>query len=456
MNLTTQRHLARAFRNRLCHSRIPGGVLEKRRFSDESEKEKDALLRALRSSPTSKTTVTSEKRREKNSFSSGFDQQNVKNLSDDTIERKPIVRPKESLRGRKQRPRRKKTTLDDFFAEMGSSGSSGSNKQSQRKRERSLRAAIQTETKNSASVDKKVDIISFFDEVNTMVEKKKKSQPEENTDEQKRRNNFSENLPESSILDLMPPPKSRSPNAYDEDLFHQYSDMLKEITSSRIFFFKRGCTIPRVSDTEAKLVIEWLESDEPVVECNLPLLGRAMSEVISEEDGVSEGLRSELRGQKKIFMEHLGWNHKQYSMAMGGLLNMGALCVKRATSPPLEIAWQKLKEAGYPMDKKSLHNFLYVSSTFSTRPMETLFRKGGSVLDLLDGIDGKSEEIKDSAEETIPDENEKKIDLASEIAMCHDLLFEPSEQSTSIRVRTLVSQGKAKEAENVLNKNAVS
>ena len=141
---------------------------------------------------------------------------------------------------------------------------------------------------------------------------------------------------------------------------------------------------------------------------------------------------------------------------MGGLLNMGALCVKRATSPPLEIAWQKLKEAGYPMDKKSLNNFLYVSSTFSTRPMETLFRKGGSVLDLLDGIDGKSEEIKDSAEETIPDENEKKIDLASEIAMCHDLLFEPSEQSTSIRVRTLVSQGKAKEAENVLNKNAVS
>ena len=52
-------------------------------------------------------------------------------------------------------------------------------------------------------------------------------------------------------------------------------------------------------------------------------------------------------------------------------------------------------------------------------------------------------------------ETEDTIDVASEVALCHDFLYDPSEQSTSIRVRMLVSQGRAKDAERLLDMNTV-
>jgi hypothetical protein len=48
------------------------------------------------------------------------------------------------------------------------------------------------------------------------------------------------------------------------------------------------------------------------------------------------------------------------------------------------------------------------------------------------------------------------IDVTSEVAVCHDFLFEPTEQSMSIRVRMLVSQGMPREAEILLDAFAVS
>jgi hypothetical protein len=167
-------------------------------------------------------------------------------------------------------------------------------------------------------------------------------------------------------------------------------------------------------------------------------------------------------------MEHYGWNDKQYMAATGALTNVGNLCAKRATAPPVEIAWQKLKEAGYKMDKEVLHTFLYVTSTFSsssyssTRSRLSLKnREKSSLVSFLD--DTTNNYSKPTVFPTNKDagpsdafEEEEWMDVSTEVALCHDLLYEPTEQSTSIRVRMLVAQGNAKEAEKLLDSSEVS
>mgnify|MGYP000093484543 CR=1 FL=1 len=44
-----------------------------------------------------------------------------------------------------------------------------------------------------------------------------------------------------------------------------------------------------------------------------------------------------------------------------------------------------------------------------------------------------------------------QIDFPTELALYHDLLFEPTEKSISLRVRRFVSQGNAEEAEKLLD-----
>ena len=152
-------------------------------------------------------------------------------------------------------------------------------------------------------------------------------------------------------------------------------------------------------------------------------------------------------------MDHHKWDEKQYEIAVGALKAVGALCAKNATASPLDVAWCKLKEAGYKMDKETLHVCLYVSSTFSSRSARSLVPSNGrSVLDFLDGIESKPEPEEKSE---LVEENDS-IDVMLEVALCHDLLFEPSEQSLSIRVRKLVSLGEPRKAEVLLDSSFVS
>ena len=59
------------------------------------------------------------------------------------------------------------------------------------------------------------------------------------------------------------------------------------------------------------------------------------------------------------------------------------MCAKKATGAPIDIAWQKLKEAGYEMEKDRIHNYLYVSATFSTRSIDLSSSGVPSIIDYL-------------------------------------------------------------------------
>jgi hypothetical protein len=54
------------------------------------------------------------------------------------------------------------------------------------------------------------------------------------------------------------------------------------------------------------------------------------------------------------------------------------------------------------------------------------------------------------------DKDEYMVNLPEEVATFHDLLYEPTEESATIRIKALVATGKAGEAEALLNSFSVS
>lgn len=358
--------------------------------------------------------------------------------------------------------------MDEFFANLGTTSNSKpprrrSGKQPDQERTGST---LVSSVAQEESTTGKVNMSSFFDEVNKIVAKNKEESERAATVKDATASgqewplrDGSSSTSSPSISDLLPQNRIRGPDAYDEDAFDQYSDILDTILTNP--GFRRTRSQVGLDDQKLASVEEWLRAEEPVVNCSLPTLESFLdtnNPVELDEDTARRALREDLRVQQSGFLEHHLWNRTQYELAIKALLRLGNFCAKKATGPPAEIAWEKLKEAGFQMNKEMLQNYLYVTSTFSSWSSPRLPLKGGSILDFLDEVsDEKSYEIPEASKEEGPDEIlGKNVEVATEVALCHDILFGASEQTTLTLVRRLVLQGKAAAAERLLESSAVS
>eukprot|EP00980_Cylindrotheca_fusiformis_P001717 scaffold388_cov114-Cylindrotheca_fusiformis.AAC.26 len=388
---------------------------EYRVFSNHSGKENEALLRALDASTSHDTTA-------------GKDGKN------------------------------EKFTLDDFFSNMDSSESSRRKGDTKRSRAGNAPSKSRNRTADNGAAAEE-DLGSFFDQVNSIMKHNKARNGRNESISQTQSKDLLDGQDGSStvsIFDIIPRRKPRSANGYDEAAFNEYSEMIERVIANPKFLRKH--TKSPIDDERAKSIVEWILAEEPVINCHLPSLDSILNEGISNEEefGISETLRQELKLQKQAIKDHYGWDEQQYMVAVNALTNLGALCAKQAIGAPLDIGWQKLKEAGFQMDTDLLHNYLYVSSTFSSRSSIQVSSSGGSLIDFFSSVGDSDTAASQEREMDGGDglESKKMTDTASEIAIVQDTLFKPTEQSTSIRVRALVAEKRAKEAERLLDANA--
>lgn len=401
-----------------------------------------------------------------------------------------------------KKTKKRRLTLDEFFEDLGKQQQQQTDQPKTKMRssspnKRSLRPppsrvpsgtglsarAEKDNDESSASSTSRTDMASFFDQVDAIVAKNKRLKEEiGKTSTPFLFSNATASSSRSSLFEVPPPSSSsKTTKTYDNTPRGKYLELLDSAMDDRKFLRKH--TKSPLSDEDAAPIVEWLQSTEPSIETRLGMLQKALFEgedddtVASpshdqEEEATKEinnkiRFRNELRQQCERFLNHHGWTKKQYDVAINGLVRLGSLCAKHATAPPLEMAWQKLKEAGYSMDQDVLHNYLYVSSTYalpSARRLSSLstrFSKNsttGSVLDFLDGLSSGNESSLLSGQRANEEEEMKNdaIDVAAEVALCHDFLFEPSEQTTMIHVKVLVSQGRPNEAEKLLDASQVS
>ena len=282
----------------------------------------------------------------------------------------------------------------------------------------------------------------------------------------------SEDLPPSttaltgnkSIFDLFPaePAKTPSPNAFERKLYEQYRDAMQETLSGR-FFLKRNRKRQYYSEEFLAPVVDWLLKDEPVLPYAFPELRNDMSYSSAEKDvGRSIPFRKQVQDQRQAFLEKTGLTHDHYEAAKRGICCLVNFCARRCRAAPVEVAWEKMKEAGMIPDEETMSAIIYVVSTgglgLSSSILTPLsggslsfgnslfFESTGSILDTLDG-----NEVEASIDDKIQESEDKEDnDIMEEVSVFHDILFDPTEKSVSLRIKALISRGDGKGAEALL------
>jgi pentatricopeptide repeat protein len=242
----------------------------------------------------------------------------------------------------------------------------------------------------------------------------------------------------------------RGPDSYPAASMEQYYQILEPVLTSQKF--RKKHTNQPVSDEDAQPVVEWLRLDGPALPCQLPTFQKALKAGVEPlQRGKERHFDEEVGLQRKRFYTHCGFRERQMKIASGAMFQVTNMCARNGKGLPLEVIWAKVKECGMT-DKLLLHNLLYVSATFSTGSAQSR-RKRRSKYGHLVGITSILDVLDPDTDDQGEDDDDI-IDLTDEIAIYHDLLYEPTEQSINIRVRLLVAQGKAKEAERLLNEHS--
>eukprot|EP00567_Pseudictyota_dubia_P013161 CAMPEP_0197438704 /NCGR_PEP_ID=MMETSP1175-20131217/5617_1 /TAXON_ID=1003142 /ORGANISM="Triceratium dubium, Strain CCMP147" /LENGTH=854 /DNA_ID=CAMNT_0042968483 /DNA_START=520 /DNA_END=3084 /DNA_ORIENTATION=+ len=253
-------------------------------------------------------------------------------------------------------------------------------------------------------------------------------------------------------------PAADNKNAYEKNSYEQYYLFLQDAIAQ--MEKRKGLD---------KEVIEWLTKDERVVHSDLTILddvirdGGAISAKNSATGESSEtvALRDQLKDQQEKFLESVTLTPGQLTQARTALKIIADLCAKRARAAPVEIAWEKIKEAGIIPSKGAMDTFLYVVSTGGlglvssiSVPLDNYLlsqnafpdQRSGSILDALKPLDGKL----DSGSDEHSCDGSKSRDMKEEVSVFRDILYEPTERSISVRINSLVAKGNPKAAELLL------
>ncbi len=301
-------------------------------------------------------------------------------------------------------------------------------------------------------------------------------------------------------------------NRFDRHSYEQYETMMSELVYSERYRRKRS---RRFYDDEIlQPVIDWLLKDERFIPYDYHILMEAIEggivtspndsedkEDITQSDNFSgnsstssnmtldkksmrksfrvevstKGSQSQqfleqLQEQRQSFMEKSGFTNQQYDHAVRAFNILSSRCAKIGSTSSVSIAWEKMKEAGIIPASDAMTSYLYVSGMMTASGLfrmppslenahltaaaaTTASNHLSSVLNIL----GTANNLETTR---LPNKNDNetennnpsgRIDLPTEIAVFHDLLFEPTEKSISLRVKRLVSQGNASGAEELLN-----
>ena len=270
-------------------------------------------------------------------------------------------------------------------------------------------------------------------------------------------------------------PEPVNPNAYDKETFEQYETLMREELERERFVQMRTRGMKNTTEDEKqeflRPVYKWLLNNQRTIPYDLPTLRQACSSEPVAPCGMSDGqeesfghrFRSELEKQRASFLEETGLTLEQYEVAEKAVQVLATNCAKRARAAPVEVMWEKIKESGMMPLKDLMSTILYVVSTggsvlstFARRDSHRGGSKFSSISSLFSGISGtrmddaESANKDDAIEEKEEEEKDNGVNIQDEVALWHDMLYEPTDNSTSLRVKGLISKGDAQGAEQLL------
>ncbi len=214
---------------------------------------------------------------------------------------------------------------------------------------------------------------------------------------------------------------------FDKSVWSAYERTMEEIMTQRRV--RKKCDDETVSKCRGFL-LSYEEYLSPVPD---------IVEIVSDSTDNQRGaLALALREQAGRFRELFNFTNTEVEYLNRCLVYMGDACAKiqskksrnknecsdsdseEAIDPrlPIAVAWHKLKEMGYVIRENSMSTYMYILSSSS----------GDNI------------------------ENDAFVDDALlEVVTCHDTIYEPSEKTVTIRLKSLISRGKIDEAEDIFS-----
>ena len=326
-----------------------------------------------------------------------------------------------------------------------------------------------TPNPSSSSSSSSTSFTSFFDSVDARMKELQEERQKQKMDEaqkyKEKRQNFSASGTDSilgtvspnqqsdkrrSIFDLFPlegetdstkPPSNSDPpkneNAFDEQSFRAYKTMMDNIVDSPRFVKKKD------KQKDIEIVTKFLLNEERTIPYHLPTL-YASTSASSNPEQLKKSFETDLFEQRGKFMVETNFTKEQYQLAMRGLTVLGDFCAKRAQGDPLYIAWEKIKEAGMTPRESSMNTYLYAVGVVGVGSLS-------STMDNSRSNSSLSFPFLNQTTSTLTRDNDDSIlDIPGEIATFHDIMYEPTEKSISLRIKRLVAKGDCAGAEALL------
>lgn len=198
---------------------------------------------------------------------------------------------------------------------------------------------------------------------------------------------------------------------YDEHQFAAFKNAIEEVVAKRnvIRDFRKN-------EKDLEIVKQHLLDNGrklPYWDVHQFLPIKASTEA-SETRKKTEYTKERLQERRQTYLDHTGLTSQQHRLATVLLAHVGEHCAKTSQTKPLYVAWEKILEAGMTPLSRILSTYLYALSLESD----------------VDNTDR---------------------DVASEVAMFHDALYEPTEKTITLLVKGLVARGDAAGAEALLD-----
>ena len=181
--------------------------------------------------------------------------------------------------------------------------------------------------------------------------------------------------------------------------------------------------VKNVKPNALPIVQEYLMSNSIDVIPNISSLTNDDGSNNNNNNNGCDKFRQESRQKYETFCQAKGWNRAQRGYFERCLSYTADRCAKMGLTTPAVIAWLKLREMSFVPRENTVSTFLFVLSNWEQQQHQS-------------GND---------------DPNSALVQAAlSDVAMFHDACYQPSEKTVTLRIKSLLSAGRAKAAEDLL------
>jgi len=202
---------------------------------------------------------------------------------------------------------------------------------------------------------------------------------------------------------------------YDESYYESYESTMKDCLNCF------PLSSQKFKEDDKKAAFEYIFTPRRVV--NVDTSGHALSDALTKKE-----MKKQMTNQMVLFMESSKLTSDQIQICLRALHYLGDYCAKESRSKPIHVGWYKLKEMGIVPPKNLMTTYLYALSIHN---------------------ENESYPVRGAGNYYNPN------NIPEEVATRHDILYDPTENTVTMRVKSLVEKSNAAAAEKLIKALAI-